>query len=254
MFHSKLKDHWRSCLKPGVTLGSILVLAFISQTLGLKYTTASASGFITGLCVILVTILAAIINRRRPQRVVLGGIISATLGLLLITFKGNLTLAKGDLLTLIGAVFFALHVVYTERMARNISASVLTLIQFATVTIISGLFFLIWGKKPVELGSFHLWQWLAIVYCGILATAVAYLFQTKAQQKMPAFRTARTLATEPLFAGIFAIGFRFDPFDWKVVVGGLLIFAGIILASWEAKTEQNLPIPEIVPLKNLSEL
>ena len=139
-------------------------------------------------------------------------------------------------------------------MARNISASVLTLIQFATVTIISGLFFLIWGKKPVELGSFHLWQWLAIVYCGILATAVAYLFQTKAQQKMPAFRTAILLATEPLFAGIFAIGFRFDPFDWKVVVGGLLIFAGIILASWEAKTEQNLPIPEIVPLKNLSEL
>lgn len=71
-------------------------------------------------------------------------------------------------------------------------------------------------------------QWFAILYCGILATTVAYLFQTKAQQKIPTYRTAALLATEPLFAGIFAIGLKFDPFDWKVVVGGGLIFTGMI--------------------------
>jgi drug/metabolite transporter (DMT)-like permease len=248
LFHPKVKENWGACLKPGLFLGIILGLAFIAQTLGLKYTTASASGFITGLSVILVAVLAAFINRRLPRRIVLLGIVAATAGLLLITLKGNLVFAKGDLLTLACAVLYALHVVYTERMAQNLSASVLTLIQFSTVVIISGVCFLLFGQKPVLIGNFSILQWLAILYCGILATAVAYLFQTKAQQKIPAYRTAVLLATEPLFAGIFAIGLRFDPFDWKVVIGGGLIFVGMILAGWDNKIERNLPIPEIVPV------
>ena len=69
-FHSKIKIHWRSCLKPGIILGTILALAFIAQTLGLKYTTASASGFITGLNVILVTLFASILTRKLPNKIV----------------------------------------------------------------------------------------------------------------------------------------------------------------------------------------
>lgn len=249
LFHPKLKGNWKACLKPGLFLGTILGLAFIAQTLGLKYTTASASGFITGLNVILVAVIAALINQRPPRRIVLIGIISATAGLLLITLKGNLAFAKGDLLTLVCAILYALHVVYTERMSRNLSASVLTLIQFTAVVAISGLCFLCFGQKPVPLVNFSMWQWFAILYCGILATAVAFLFQTKAQQKIPTYRTAVLLATEPLFAGIFAIGLRFDPFDWKVIIGGVLIFCGMILASWDNKLDKTLPIPEIVPVE-----
>lgn len=74
----------------------ILALAFIAQTLGLKYTTASASGFITGLSVVLVAVLASFINRKIPAKIVLTGIFSATVGLLLITFKGSLEFEKGD--------------------------------------------------------------------------------------------------------------------------------------------------------------
>jgi drug/metabolite transporter (DMT)-like permease len=246
IFHPSLKLNWRACLKPGIILGVILALAFIAQTIGLKYTTASASGFITGLSVILMAVFAALINRRLPHWLVLLGIVVATAGLLLITFKGSLEFAKGDLLTLAGAVLFALHVVYTERMGRGASASALTIIQFVTVTACSGLAFLLFGQKPVPLAGFNLLQWSAIAYCGLLATAVGYLFQTKAQQKIPTFRTAVLLATEPLFAGIFAIGLRFDPFDWRVVIGGLLIVAGMVLASWDSKISNMLPIPEVV--------
>jgi drug/metabolite transporter (DMT)-like permease len=246
IFHPSLKLNWRICLKPGLVLGIILALAFIAQTIGLQYTTASASGFITGLSVILMAVFAALINRRLPHWLVLLGIVAATAGLFMITFKGSLEFARGDLLTLVGAVLFALHVVYTERMGRGTSASALTIIQFATVTLCSGLAFLLFGHKPVLLATFNLLQWSAIAYCGLLATAVGYLFQTKAQQKVPTFRTAVLLATEPLFAGIFAIGLRFDPFDWRVVIGGLLIVAGMVLASWDSKISSTLPIPEVV--------
>jgi drug/metabolite transporter (DMT)-like permease len=235
LFHSRIKQHWRSCLKPGIILGLFLTLGFIAQTLGLKFTTASASGFITGLNVILVTVFAAIITHKLPNKIVLFGILAATAGLLLLTFKGTLAFQTGDLLTLACAVLFALHIVYTERLAQNLLASVLTIIQFGTVVIISGFVYLWIGEKNIQLAAFSNTQWLAILYCGIPATAVAFLFQTKAQQKVPAFRTAILLATEPLFAGIFAISLRFDPFDWKVVAGGLLIFTGMILASWDTE-------------------
>ena len=246
LFHAKLKKNWLPCLKPGIFLGIILGLAFIFQTIGLKYTTASASGFITGLSVILVTVFASVFLKKMPDKYVFAGIISATIGLFAITFKGSLSFQLGDLLTLICAILFAVHVVLTERFAKNRSASALTLVQFMTVTLLAGVSFLFLGKKPLHLSAFSFWHWSSIMYCGILATAVAYFFQTKAQQKVPPFRTAILLATEPLFAGIFAISVRFDPFDWRVVIGGLLIFAGMILASWENKNEQILPLPEII--------
>jgi drug/metabolite transporter (DMT)-like permease len=241
--YSKFKENWRPCLKPGLLLGLILALAFIAQTLGLKYTTASASGFITGLNVILVAVFASAINRRFPHRLVMVGIIAATIGLLFITFKGSLEFEKGDLLTLVCAVLFALHIVFTDRIVQNVSASILTLIQFVTVAVVAGIAYLIFGAKPISFTGFSPLQWSAVLYCGILATAIAYLFQTKAQQKVPTFRTAILLATEPLFAGIFAIGLHFDPFDWKVVIGGLLIFTGMILASWDSKPASAATAP-----------
>jgi drug/metabolite transporter (DMT)-like permease len=134
LFHSRIKQHWRSCLKPGIILGLILALGFITQTLGLKYTTASASGFITGLNVILVTVFAAIITRKLPNKIVLLGILAATAGLLLLTFKGSLEFGKGDLLTLACAALFALHIVYTERLAQNLATSVLYQFAFNHIT------------------------------------------------------------------------------------------------------------------------
>lgn len=238
-FFPKIKEQGRACLKPGVFLGIMLALGFITQTLGLKYTTASASGFITGLNVILVAVFASLINRRLPRPIVLTGIICATAGLLLITLKGRLNFAKGDLLTLACALFFAIHVVYTDRLAQNLSAAILTLVQFATVTVLSGTAYFCFGRQSATLGQFSGLDWLALLYAGVLATALAYLFQTKAQQKIPAFRTAVLLATEPMFAGIFALSLGFDPFSWRVLAGGLLIIIGMICAGWDRRNESG---------------
>lgn len=245
IFHAKIRANWKTCLKPGTILGVLLGLTFFAQTLGLKYTTVSVSGFITGLNVVLVTVFTAIIQKRPPQKPVLWGIVAATVGLFLVTYKGSLAFQKGDLLTLVCAIICALHVVYTERFAKGISASVLTIIQFMTITVLSALAFLLFGQTRGPLFQFSSFQWLSILYCGLLATALAFLFQTKAQQKIHSFRAAILLAMEPLFAGIFAMGLRVDPFDWRVVIGGLLIIAGMILASWDS--HQNIPSVSSIP-------
>ncbi|HYH03854.1 MAG TPA: DMT family transporter, partial [Bacillota bacterium] len=133
------------------------------------------------------------------------------------------------------AVLFALHIVLTEKYAAGRSAAALTLIQFSTAGLLAGTAFLCFGQQQLPLTQFNGWHWAAILYSALPATALAYLLQTKAQQMIPPFRTAIILATEPLFAGIFAIGLGFDPYDWKVAAGGLLIVAGMVLAAWDVR-------------------
>lgn len=232
IYLSELKKHWRVCLKPGLFLGVILGLAFIAQTWGMKYTSASASGFITSFSVVLAALFSMIIQREFPPKVILFGIVIATIGLFVISVQDSLVFQKGDLLTLICAILYALHVVYLSQLGRNLSAAALTLIQLMTVMVIAGIGFLLFGTRSVPLHAFSGLHWLAIFYAGVLATAIAYLLQTKAQQKLSAFRTSVILAFEPLFAAIFATSLRFDPFSWRVVIGGLFIVAGMILASW----------------------
>ncbi|MCL6590441.1 MAG: DMT family transporter [Firmicutes bacterium] len=240
IFHSELKKYWRACLKPGLILGLILGLAFIAQTWGMKYTSASASGFITSFSVVLTAVFAILIHRVFPPKTILLGILIATIGLVIIAFRDNLMFQKGDLLTLVCAIFYALHVVYLSSFSRNLSAAALTLIQLMTVMLIAGFGFLFFGKHPVPFSSFSMLHWLSILYAGVLATAFAYLLQTKAQQKLSSFRAAVILAAEPLFAAIFATSLHFDPFSWRVIIGGLLIVAGIILASWNPQQKSGL--------------
>ncbi|HEY8462582.1 MAG TPA: DMT family transporter [Bacillota bacterium] len=235
IFEAKLKNQLRTCIIPGFILGLVLAMAFITQTLGLRSTTASVSSFITGLNVVLVAGFASLTRRKLPPVPVLIGIGTATVGMLLITFRGPLAFQRGDLFTLTCAVLFAWHIVLTEKYAPSHSVTALTLVQFATAALLAGLVFLFWGHQRLPLVKFTGWHWAAILYSALPATALAYLFQTKAQQKIPPFRTAIIMATEPLFAGIFAISLRFDPFDWKVVAGGILIVAGMILAAWDVR-------------------
>lgn len=235
LFRTELTRHWKDCLPVGIILGLVLGLAFVAQTLGLKLTSASASGFITGLNVVLVTIFATLTDRKLPRLPVLIGIGLATVGLFFITFRESLRFQTGDLLTLACAVLFALHIVLTEKYAPRRSAAVLTLVQFSVAGLLAATAFLCLGHQQLPLAQFNIRHWAAILYSALPATALAYLLQTKAQQQIPPFRTAVIMATEPLFTGLFAIGLRFEPFDWKIVVGGILIVAGMVLAARDVR-------------------
>ena len=128
---------YRALLGAGLLLGFLLFIGFYTQTEGLRYTTVSNAGFITGLNVPLVPLLGFILFRSAVSNAVWLGIIISTTGLYLLTLGGSLALNDGDLLVLICAFAFASHIVLTGRWIKQLPILPLSIIQLFAVALYS---------------------------------------------------------------------------------------------------------------------
>ena len=230
---------WRANLPFGVLLSLPLLGGFITQTLGLRYTTASNSGFITGFNVILVALLAAIFRTQKLKYRTMFGVLLATVGLVFLSWQpGGWSFGRGDLLTLACAVFFALHIVATGVIAPDRDPVALAGIQFATVALASLLL------NPVAGGGFHLPSvqgFLALVYLGLGGTAFAYLMQTSAQRHTSSVDTALIFATEPLFAAAIAVLLGGEHLALQALIGGGSIIIAMLIAVSAQERNQAVP-------------
>ena len=126
----------RHALLSGLLAGLLVFGGATFQQVGIVYTTAGKAGFITGLYIVLVPVLG-IFWRHRPGRNVWLGAIVAVVGLFLLSVTDSLTLGRGDSLVLIGAFFWAGHVIFAAWVTKRMSIPVLAFIQFATCSILS---------------------------------------------------------------------------------------------------------------------
>lgn len=221
-------------LAAGALIGFLLFGGYALQTLGLRFTTATKAGFITGLSVVLVPILSASLLRRIPPRSGLVGVAMATVGLGLLTrldaallADGGLAFNQGDLLVLGGATFFALHIVALGRFAPDHPARALAATQVATVALVS---------LPLALGEGFSWPlpayaWGAAVFTGVLATGLAFLVQTAVQRHTSPTHTALLFATEPVFAALFGFLLAAETLAPVQLLGCGLILAGMVAAE-----------------------
>ncbi len=219
---------WASALGPGILLGLLLLAGFTLQTFGLCYTTASNSGFITGLNVVFVAVFAVILTRGRlPARTLIGAGV-AGLGLAALSWQGGLwSFGRGDLLTLACAVAFALHIIVTGRFAPRHEPVSLAAVQFAVVMAGGFLLNALTGASFTPPGG---GGWLSLCYLGLLATGFAFLIQTMAQRHTPSVDTAIILSTEPLFAAAIAVLLGGERLTLPMLIGGGAIFAAMLLA------------------------
>lgn len=229
LFPKRVAGQFRAAWKKGTILGLLLTLGFAMQTLGLQSTSASASGFITGLSIVLVGVFDALLTKKLPGRLQCLGILSGTFGLLLLGFSGGrLAFSSGDWLTLICAFGFALHIAVTGVFAPDSDPVALSTIQFATVAAVT-------LTLTAVSGRFHpetvLSVWPAVVFTGIFASGLAFLFQTMAQRRVPAVEAAVILAAEPLFAALFARIFLGETGGWRLMAGGAIIVLGMVLSA-----------------------
>lgn len=211
----------------GVGAGLALYLAFLFQTKGLKFTSASNVAFITGLAVIFTPIFLWIGFKTRPQRLQMFGAVLATTGLGLMTLKG-LNVEPGDLLALLGAAAFALHIILLGRASKVADIFNITFIQILVVGILSLAQGLVFQEFSVPHGAVAI---RAVVIVGILGTALAFYVQTKAQVASSANTIALIIVLEPLFGGLFGYllaGDRLTVVNW---VGAVFIVAGVLVAE-----------------------
>ena len=113
----------------GVVLGSCLFIGYSLQTIGLLYTTPSKAGFITGLSVVMVPLLAFFILKSRPSPTAILGSIAATIGLYLLAVKNTSPFSIGDFYVLLCTFGFAFHIIFTDRFAKKLPVLLLTTIQ-----------------------------------------------------------------------------------------------------------------------------
>lgn len=220
------RDIWKG-LRGGATAGLFLWLGFVFQSLGLKFTTAGNSGFLTGLYIVLVPLISAAIYRRWPLARELIGIFVATAGMVVLTLPSldrNLRMNKGDLLTLGCAVAFAFHLIILGYYSQREQFEAVALGQIGCAATLSGIS-LVWEPPRAVWSTAVI---LAIVITALLATALAFALQTWAQQYTTPTRTALVLALEPVFALATAVSAGGETLTISAVAGGALILMGIL--------------------------
>jgi drug/metabolite transporter (DMT)-like permease len=211
----------------GVLLGLFLAAGYALQTAGLQRTTPSSAGFITGLYVVLVPLVALVLFRERIGRGVWVGAGLALAGLAMLSgvHAGS---AFGDLLVLGCAAAFGFQIPLTGRFAPRYDPLALTLVQMLTAFVGFAVIAVVVGEVKVP----HGWTvWAALLVTGVFASALAYLIQTWAQRRISAARTAIIYAMEPVFAGFFGYllaGDRLGAIGWG---GCALILAGIVASE-----------------------
>jgi len=219
----------------GAITGFALFAGYAFQTVGLQYTTASNAGFITGMFVVFTPVIGAIVLRRLPSTAAGLGVILATGGLVLLAMPSGFHLRRGDALEVMTAITFAVHILLIARLGKDIPALRFTAVQIATAALLA----LAWSAVGEHnLGHPDAGTWFGIVLTGILATALAFLVQTRAQKEIPPTRTAVILTAEPVFAGVFGYLVADDRLGARGYAGAGLIVAGILVAELFAPSEE----------------
>jgi drug/metabolite transporter (DMT)-like permease len=214
-------------LKGGMAAGVFLWLGYTLQTSGLRYTTAGKSGFLTGFYIVLVPVFGAVLFRKRPHLVDIGGILIATVGIALITtptLQGKFRMNRGDLLTIGCAVAYALHLLVLGHYSKRERVEPVALGQLICTALLSVLALpfdpprVVWSTAVC----------VAIVFTAVFATAVAFALQTWAQKHTTASRTALVFALEPVFALLPAVILGGERLTWTGTLGCTLVLAGIL--------------------------
>jgi drug/metabolite transporter (DMT)-like permease len=233
---------WRSVrqLKPptifaGLQIGAAMFGGYIFQTAGLKLTTPAKAAFITGSCVVLVPLLLAMFGRRRITGWIWAGAIAALAGLYFLTVPaGGLGgLNRGDPIVFLGAVMFALHIIFIGRHVGDHSVGALAFLQVATTAVLSALLVPLvagagWEKPRLVLSGTAV---AAILITAIGSTVIGFSFQTWAQRHTSPSHTAILISLEPVFAALTSWLLARERFGARTLVGAGLILAGILIAE-----------------------
>jgi len=221
------RPQWRT-LRAGATLGLALFSAYAFQTAALLYTSASNTGFLTGLNVVFVPLIgAAMLRHRVPTGVRMGTALSAV-GLFLLCTGGSFEINRGDVLGLICAVCTAAHILLTGHYAAKHDVYWITAIQLTTIAVASTLIAAASGQQVAVYHPALLWP---LLLCALFASVFAFLVQTAMQRHISPAQTALIFCLEPVFAAGYAYlaaGEKLSAVAW---IGALLILAAMLIAE-----------------------
>jgi len=218
---------WPTILRGGSVAGLFLFAGASLQQVGLVYTTAGNAGFITGLYVVIVPIMGLALHQRTHGGTWLGALLAAV-GLYFLSITATLTIAWGDLLVLVGAFFWAAHVLVIGHLSPRMDALRLAITQFAVCSLLS-----LATALAIETIS---WQGLRqaavpILYGGLGSVGVAYTLQVVAQKDAHPAHAAIFLSMEAVFAALGGWWLLHEVLTMRAMFGCSLMLAGMLVSQ-----------------------
>ena len=240
LFPRSLRGLTRATLGQGVVLGLLYGAAQVAQTVGLQHTAASVSGFVTGMYVVCTPLLAAVLLRERLPAATWAAVPLATAGLAVLSLRG-VALGFGEAITLVAAVVYALHIVALGAWSTPHDAIRVSVVQLVVISVMGFVFGAPGGiTLPSSTGV-----WVQVVYMAVFAAGLALAAQTWAQAHLPPTRAAIIMCTEPVFAATFAILLGGETLTGRLLLGGAIVLAAMLLAEVGPRRHVESEVPHL---------
>ncbi len=235
----RLRVLTRRTVYSGITLGLLIWGSFITQTVGIQYTTASKAAFITALCVVLTPILSSVMLRKPPGRAALMGVVTATIGLTLLTvdFTEPFVLQRGDLWVLACAWLCSFQIIAVDRYGSLAEPLLLTWVQTGVVAAVSLAAALLTDPLPRLTQGV---QWAGLAYLAVFATAGCQYLQIRVQPSSTPTRASLIYSLEPVFASILAFLFLGERLPLPGQLGAALMLMGVLISELGHKEQEHL--------------
>ena len=224
-------------LKYGAVAGVVLAFAYITQTIGLELTTASISGFLTGLYVVLTPLLAWLVLKQKISLKIAIGAVLAAIGLGVLS--GAATTVEfqiGQIWLIVCAVLYAVHLLVLGKFGQGRDSYRFAMLQIGFVAIVTWVFALADGYQAPPNGS----VWFAIVFTALLSTVFAFWVQTWAQTIIEPSRVALLITSEVIFTALLAVGVGQEPLTLTMVVGGSIMVVAMLLVEWPTSKSKSI--------------
>lgn len=231
---SVLKMITPEIIRKGLLAGLFLGTGYIFQTLGLAIAGAAITGFITGLYVVATPLIALIFLRQKIDHYTWGCVITATIGLALLSLHGW-SVGYGEGLVLVSAIAFGAHIVALGRWSNGLDSYAMTVVQLAGCAILTGILAFAQGYELPAGRS----GWPVVFFTAIFATAIAFMVQTWSQAHISSTKVAVILTMEVVFAALFAVIFGGETIRLQALAGGALVLAAMFAIVKPREVEVN---------------
>lgn len=229
-----LKTNWHT-IKWGLFLGVFLFFGFLFQTWGLVYTSASNNALITAGYIVMLPAIVFILGKERVHnKTILAGAITL-LGIAVVTIDpSDISLPNiGDILTFIGAFFYAIHIFLLGKKTKEVDLFVLMAFQLLLFSVFAFILMMARGGFPTVDFSNNL-DLKYLIYgisIGLFGSFIAFVFQSIGQKHTSAAEAGILISTESFFGPVFAIIFLGESATIALFIGMILIFGGIVLSE-----------------------
>lgn len=226
------KFDMKRTLVGGSICGLVFTIAINLQQVSLIYTTAAKASFLTALYIVFIPVIGLFFGRRPSVKIILC-IFLAMVGTYLLSIKGGLNINRGDLIVILSALVFAIHILLLTKYSTNTNAVLVSLVQFAVCGVISLVGALVFEDISMEA---ILKSQATILYVGILSSGVGFTIQLMALKDLEPVVASMICSLESVFGALFGWLILSQEMTEREIFGAIIIFLATIFAQVPIET------------------